>query len=1009
MKKYFTQLLCLWAIALIVFLQFAPLGIYLVATARAEEGSQAAVPEDGSGSSGSGSSGSQDSSGSGNSGSESGGSSSGQDSSGSGSGDNSSGSGSEQPTNNTDTNSNSGSSGSDTTTQDPPQDSSGSGSGTESTSGSGSSGSGNEDIQITPPENVPADEGSNSGSGSGGGSQDSSGSGSGGSENTAPTPDSSGSGSGSSGSGSGGGNTENGSSGPGNGEVGNEPPADEPPVAEEPPVGGEPPAEEPPANEVPSDSQPPANDTSGDQLPPVLGDPLAGPTDPSNGFPLLYRDALGQVVAACLEGTDPNCVLPGAGEEANFDPNQPTDFPDNFPSEFFYWIAESDKLSTPLDGKLSFRMALEGAFLNEDPAEGDQMVFGRIRLTGTGLEPNSLYTVTHPYGVDTYETNDVGIVRRGDGTEDIGCEVGPCDFSLALGSRIFDGFLGMAEGAPAGYLGDGATLGEVTGSPLGQNFFRIEGPGLPLGGLFTNLFTVAGKLFSGIIPPVEPPVKGPPAEEPPAQEPPVVGEPGDPGAGLIDPSNGFPLFYQDVLGTAVGACLDGSDPICVLPGAGEEANFDPNQPTVFSTNFPSEFFYWIAESDQIGIPDTGGKFMFRMAVEGAFLGEDPIPGDQMVFGRLRATGTGLVPNSTYTVTHPYGVDTYVTNAVGVMPRNSSTEDIGCEVGPCDFSLALASRVFQSFLQWDSGAPLGYLGDAITPHAVIGSPTGNNFVRIEGPGLPLGGLLTNLFTVSGKLFSELINPEEPPVNNQPPVSDSPSDEPPVAEEPPVGGEPPAEEPPADEVPSDNQLPADDTPSDQLPDDNPPANEPPADNPPATDNPTDNNVGSTPPSGSENTTDGSSQTGDSSQTGTTGTQTSTNTNQSSTTSSSGGGSSTTSSNTSSSNNSSSSQSSSSDNNSSNNQTSSISESEQTSTTEDKKPENQTLVLGTQISQNSQNSEGDGEVLAAEQVGSNEAVAQETQAAGTNPVATLLAISALAMAGGFLSIKSLLALKH
>ncbi|QQG43119.1 MAG: fibronectin type III domain-containing protein [Candidatus Daviesbacteria bacterium] len=236
-------------------------------------------------------------------------------------------------------------------------------------------------------------------------------------------------------------------------------------------------------------------------------------------------------------------------------------------------------------------------------------------------------------------------------------------------------------------------------------------------------------------------------------------------AGVVDPLNGFPDSYADDVSNIVGACLAGLDPICVLPGAGEEPNFDPNQPTVFPANFPSEFFYWIAESDQIAIPDTGGKFMFRMAVEGAFLNEDPEAGGQMVFGRLRATGNGLVPNSTYTVTHPYGVDTYVTNAVGVMPRNSSTEDIGCEVGPCDFSLALASRVFQSFLRWDVGAPPGYLGDAITAHSVIGSPTGNNFVKIEGPGLPPGGLQTNLFTVSGKLFAGA--PPPPPGPGLPP--------------------------------------------------------------------------------------------------------------------------------------------------------------------------------------------------------------------------------------------------
>src|SRR4029077_6196949 len=46
---------------------------------------------------------------------------------------------------------------------------------------------------------------------------------------------------------------------------------------------------------------------------------------------------------------------------------------------------------------------------------------------------------------------------------------------------------------PAGFIGDPNVLHTVTGSPCGQNFFRIEGPGLPAGGLETNLFAVQGQ------------------------------------------------------------------------------------------------------------------------------------------------------------------------------------------------------------------------------------------------------------------------------------------------------------------------------------------------------------------------------------------------------------------------------------------------------------------------------------------------------------------------------------
>ncbi|GEM_PF-4915040 len=590
----------------------------------------------------------------------------------------------------------------------------------------------------------------------------------------------------------------------------------------------------------------------------AVGSRVVSPNfDADNSYPTWYRDDNGIMIVPCLDGTDPRCVLPGAGEEPEiWNPALPTDFPDapgdtafNFPSEFFYWIAESDFLTTDPDdldgdgnnGKAGIRFAVEGAFLNELPAPGDQMVFGRIRVTANELQPNSTYTVTHPYGVDTYQTNDLGIVTRGEGTEDIGCVASLCDFSLALPSRVFGSFL-RHNNAPEGYLGDAISLNPVVGAPTGNNFFRIEGPGLPEGGLETPLFTVSGKVLLAPPPPPQgcvdiapdqPQLVSPANAATEVSTNPLVtwnalgsfgtnclggrnqfeifldeGVVADPitSRGTVlgtqtgftvlnllpntsyswkvrasntalntdsvvrtftttastankavsplpnDP-NGFPNWYRDDLGASVVPCIDGADPICVLPAAGEEPGFDPAQPSnLLAGNFPSEFFYWIAESNPLATPG-GGDVDIRYAVEGAFLGGAPVPGDQMVFGRIRVRATGLLPsqNQAYTVTHAYGVDVYSTDENGNITSVLGTEDVGCQVGPCNFVEALSSRVFGGFLRSVTGAPVGYLGDGATFGAVTGSPLNQNFFRIEGPGLPAGGLQTDLFTVSGKLL------------------------------------------------------------------------------------------------------------------------------------------------------------------------------------------------------------------------------------------------------------------
>src|SRR3954451_25285691 len=130
-----------------------------------------------------------------------------------------------------------------------------------------------------------------------------------------------------------------------------------------------------------------------------------GAVDKSHGFPWYYQDGSTSKVQLepCLDSNGACVLLADPG----FDPNRVVSFPGNFPSEFFYSVVDSDKISTPgckgsKPGTAKYRAAVEGAFANGTVNPGDQITFGRIKVVATGLCPNETYTFTHPYGTDTF-------------------------------------------------------------------------------------------------------------------------------------------------------------------------------------------------------------------------------------------------------------------------------------------------------------------------------------------------------------------------------------------------------------------------------------------------------------------------------------------------------------------------------------------------------------------------------------------------------------------------------
>ncbi len=206
--------------------------------------------------------------------------------------------------------------------------------------------------------------------------------------------------------------------------------------------------------------------------------------------------------------------------------------------------------------------------------------------------------------------------------------------------------------------------------------------------------------------------------------------------GPLGAANGFPQYYVDATRLALEPCLDpvGFCPPLNLP--------DPTAPVVFPDNFPTALFYWLADA-RLTLPG-GGRARLTLAVEGGFVHGVVVPGDQLAFGRMRVRADGLVAGATYTFTHPYGVDVLQADGAGRV-------DVSNTVGTPGFAGPLGSRV-GPFLVWDASSPApppGFVGNPHVDHRVTGSPCGTNLFRVEGAGLPGGGIQTDLFSVAGK--------------------------------------------------------------------------------------------------------------------------------------------------------------------------------------------------------------------------------------------------------------------
>jgi hypothetical protein len=199
----------------------------------------------------------------------------------------------------------------------------------------------------------------------------------------------------------------------------------------------------------------------------------AGPVDPANGFARWVQDSQGVALALCLDGD-------GATGPCFFDPpiaDNPFSQQIGFGPEAFWWLTEAALDTTATDPTTGDTfsalvvMAVEAAFLSENPAPGEQFPFTRLRLRVDVPRPG-VYTVTHPFGEESFT---VAATEDGrDVNENYDIEFLP----NAVNQGRVGPWLRHAD-APAGYVGHGnARTAPVIGSPCGTNFFRITATNL---------------------------------------------------------------------------------------------------------------------------------------------------------------------------------------------------------------------------------------------------------------------------------------------------------------------------------------------------------------------------------------------------------------------------------------------------------------------------------------------------------------------------------------------------
>ena len=540
------------------------------------------------------------------------------------------------------------------------------------------------------------------------------------------------------------------------------------------------------------------------------------PEEP-HGYPAWFSDSNGLKLELCID-PEPNPLLNRCANDPVIADNEWSVIT-GFGGEAFWLLAgaaiDEDTVPAPSNGlvEAELTLALEAAYgTDESIVDGNQVSFGRVRIR-MDLDESGTYRVTHPYGQIVFadvDASDPDEDRDVNYTSDIGAA------NLLAPAVAFGGTMNSAIMSPVGsilplpattsfitstafannpdafrfndkqYIADLVPT-TIVGSPTGNNFFRVErltGPDTWTIVGETILFDLFGRVYDGHEITEKTsygniPTQNLAAVGPVNRATPFLSESTAIITGTLVPGYpiGYPLWYQDRSGlklTITFPPMGISDPI--------DGDDGP-----WPLNTAGETFYWSASANFNEVPAAGPlNPTIEFAVEGTFGGdEEVVDGNQIAFTRMRIR-IDTPAAGTYTVTHPYGSNTFEVDAAALADGINYTQDIGSAVpGDPDsvFNGALYGIVGPNFLTWStfdpnptlndpllqkenpanpSGPKLQYVGDPAIPHAIKGGPNGN-IVRIEGPDESGIDVQTNLFEVTGQVFFERNNNVVPAVN------------------------------------------------------------------------------------------------------------------------------------------------------------------------------------------------------------------------------------------------------